>query len=91
MTAIAGLIPLPEPQQDDSRAKRPEPATASPWAFTEHHIGLIDLPMPLKTHRLRLPRPFSAPGPIVLMSLQSAIPWRVALQQSLPPLHRLGF
>ena len=31
----------------------------------------------------------SAPGPIVLMSLQSAIPWRVALQQSPPPLHRL--
>src|SRR6185369_4834969 len=31
----------------------------------------------------------SASGPIVLMSLQSAIPWRVALQQSPPPLHRL--
>jgi len=32
-----------------------------------------------------------APEPIVLMSLQSAIPWRVALQQSPPPLHRLVF
>src|SRR5579872_7508713 len=31
----------------------------------------------------------SAPGPIVLTSLQSAIPWRGALQQSPPPLHRL--
>src|SRR5436309_9490586 len=31
----------------------------------------------------------SAPGPIVLMSLQSAIPWRVALLHCLPPLHRL--
>jgi hypothetical protein len=31
----------------------------------------------------------SAPGPIVLMSLQPVIPRRVALQQSLPPLHRL--
>src|SRR6516225_11914323 len=30
-----------------------------------------------------------APGPIVLMSLQPAIPWRVALQQRSPPLHRL--
>src|ERR1051325_4187596 len=28
-------------------------------------------------------------GPIVLMSLQPAIPWRVALQQSSPPFHRL--
>jgi hypothetical protein len=33
----------------------------------------------------------SAPGPIVLMSLQPVIPRRVALQQSLPPLHRLDF
>jgi hypothetical protein len=32
-----------------------------------------------------------APGPIVLMSLQPAIPWRVALQQSSPPLYRLDF
>src|SRR5215471_4346650 len=31
----------------------------------------------------------SAPGLIVLMSLQPAIPWRVALQQSSPPLHRM--
>src|SRR3954451_21945452 len=31
----------------------------------------------------------SAPGLIVLMSLQPAIPWRVALQQSSPPLYRL--
>ena len=23
-----------------------EPAKASPWALKEHHIGLIDLPMP---------------------------------------------
>src|SRR3954464_14581616 len=30
-----------------------------------------------------------APGLIVLMSLQPAIPWRVALQQSSPPLYRL--
>src|SRR5215813_3112448 len=30
-----------------------------------------------------------APGPIVLMSSQPDIPWRVALQQSSPPLHRL--
>ena len=28
-------------------------------------------------------------GLIVLMSLQPAIPWRVALQQSSPPLYRL--
>jgi hypothetical protein len=27
---------------------------------------------------------------IVLMSFQLAIPWRVALQQSSPPLHQLG-
>jgi hypothetical protein len=27
-------------------------------------------------------------GLIVLMSLQPAIPWRVALQQSSPPLHQ---
>src|SRR6185437_7057877 len=31
----------------------------------------------------------SAPSPIVLMSLQSAIPPQVALLQCLPPLHRL--
>src|SRR6185437_6805412 len=31
----------------------------------------------------------SAPDPIVLMSLQSAIPWRGALLQCPPPLHRL--
>ena len=30
----------------------------------------------------------SAPTLIVLMSLQPAIPWRVALPQSPPPLHR---
>ena len=30
-----------------------------------------------------------APGLIVLMSLPPAIPWRVALQHCLPPLHRL--
>jgi len=29
------------------------------------------------------------PGLIVLMSLPPAIPWRVALQHRLPPLHRL--
>src|SRR3954451_22919345 len=33
----------------------------------------------------------SAPGPIVLMSLQPAIPWRVALLHCPPPLHRLDF
>jgi hypothetical protein len=33
--------------------------------------------------------PGSAPGPIVLMSLQPAIPWRVALLHCPPPLHRL--
>ena len=32
-----------------------------------------------------------APGLIVLMSLQPDIPWRVALQQCSPPLHRLDF
>jgi hypothetical protein len=32
-----------------------------------------------------------APGLIVLMSLRPVIPWRVALQQSPPPLHRLAF
>src|SRR6476646_1253438 len=31
----------------------------------------------------------SASGPIVLMSLQPAIPWRVALLHCPPPLHRL--
>lgn len=31
----------------------------------------------------------SAPGPIVWMSLQPAIPWRVALLHCPPPLHRL--
>src|SRR5258708_2443380 len=31
----------------------------------------------------------SAPRPIPSMSLQPAIPWRVALQQSPTPLHRL--
>jgi hypothetical protein len=31
----------------------------------------------------------SAPGLIVLMSLQPAIPWRVALLHCPPPLHRL--
>ena len=30
----------------------------------------------------------SVPAPIVAMSLQLAIPWRVALQQSPPPLHQ---
>ena len=30
-----------------------------------------------------------APGPIVWMSLQPAIPWQVALPQSLPPLRRV--
>src|SRR5437763_6899975 len=30
-----------------------------------------------------------APEPIVLMSLQPAIPWQVALLHCLPPLHRL--
>src|SRR5580658_10915419 len=33
--------------------------------------------------------PGSPPGPIVLMSLQPAIPWRVALLHCPPPLHRL--
>ncbi len=33
--------------------------------------------------------PGSAPSLIVLMSLQPAIPWQVALLQCLPPLHRL--
>jgi hypothetical protein len=33
----------------------------------------------------------SAPGLIVLMSLQPAIPWRVALLHCPPPLHRLDF
>jgi len=33
----------------------------------------------------------SAPSPIVLMSLQPAIPWRVALLHCPPPLHRLVF
>src|SRR5450432_3566381 len=32
----------------------------------------------------------STPRPILSMSLQPAIPWRVALQQSPPPLHRLS-
>jgi hypothetical protein len=32
-----------------------------------------------------------AQGPIVLMSLRPAIPWRVALLHCLPPLHRLDF
>src|SRR6202049_1733298 len=35
--------------------------------------------------------PGSAPGPIVSMSLQPAIPWRVALLHCPPPLHRLDF
>src|ERR1019366_10170604 len=30
----------------------------------------------------------SAPDPIVLMSLRPAIPWRVGLHQSPPPLHQ---
>ena len=30
----------------------------------------------------------SAPSLIVLMSLQPAVPWRVGLHQSLPPLHQ---
>ena len=30
-----------------------------------------------------------SPSPSFTMSLQPAIPWRVALQQSSPPLHRL--
>ena len=30
----------------------------------------------------------SAPGPIVLMSLRPAIPWRVGLHQSPPPLRQ---
>ena len=33
--------------------------------------------------------PGSAPGLIVLMSLQPVIPWRVALLHCPPPLHRL--
>src|SRR5215212_1027259 len=33
----------------------------------------------------------SAPALIVLMSLQPAIPWRVALLHCPPPLHRLDF
>ncbi len=32
----------------------------------------------------------ATPPLIVLMSFQLAIPWRVALQQSSPPLHQLG-
>ena len=32
----------------------------------------------------------STPRPIVSMSFQLAIPWRVALQQSPPPLHQPG-
>jgi hypothetical protein len=39
-----------------------KPKTASPPAFCEEQIGLIDLPMPEKTHNewFRLPRLFGA-------------------------------
>jgi hypothetical protein len=42
--------------------------------------------MPSQNRGRRFP---AAPVIIVSMSLQSAIPWRVALQQSPPPLRRL--
>jgi hypothetical protein len=34
--------------------------------------------------------PAAAPSLIVLMSFRLVIPWRVALQQSSPPLHQPG-
>jgi len=35
--------------------------------------------------------PAAAPSLIVLMSFRLVIPWRVALQQSSPPLHQPGW
>ena len=52
---------------------RLEPSAASRWSAPSHDKGRGLDPAPL---------PSSA------MSLGSAIPWRVALQQSPPPLHR---
>ena len=50
-----------------------QPSTASRWSAPSHDKG----------------RGFgSAPFPSSAMSLESAIPWQVALQQSPPPLHR---
>jgi hypothetical protein len=47
---------------------------------------------PMGTYKIRGEAVFnSAPTLIVLMSLQPAIPWRVALLHYPPPLHRLDY
>src|ERR1700679_1620456 len=50
---------------------------------------LVRLPSVGQTHSLEGERTLSPPSPSSAMSLRPAIPWRVALQQSSPPLHRL--
>src|ERR1700727_46681 len=51
---------------------------------------LVRLPLVGRICGLEGERTLSPPSPSSAMSLRPAIPWRVALQQSSPPLHRLG-
>src|ERR1700691_3218025 len=50
---------------------------------------LVRLPSVGQICGLEGERTLSSPSPSSAMSLRPAIPWRVALQQSSPPLHRL--
>src|SRR5271156_1215311 len=50
---------------------------------------LAHLPSVGQSRSLEGERTLPPPSPSSAMSLRSAIPWRVALQQSSPPLHRL--
>ncbi len=56
------------------------PAMASRWSGAEQSLSTERLGGVKQPPKL----------PIVLMSLQPAIPWRVALQHCSPPLHRLN-
>jgi DNA replication protein DnaC len=85
----AGLIPLPESQQQTESPAVAPPRTrqAEPFvmSFLRHRqIYQSDVSLRVRGEAVSN----SAPGPIVLMSLRPVIPWRVGLHQSPPPLHQ---
>lgn len=84
----AGLLPAPEPRQTEpsGAAWRSRQAESSDMSFWRHGQIYPSDGLRLKTQGVAVSG--SAPTLIVLMSLQPAIPWRVALPQSPPPLHR---
>jgi len=84
----AGLIPLPESQQDHAPGWRPErtwPTEAIIMSFFMHkQICQSDVIFKPRTDA----DSGFARGFVVLTSLLPAIPWRVGLHQSSPPLHQ---